>query len=163
MNLNATLLGEMITFALFAWFTMRFVWPHITNAMQAREKTIAEGLAAAEKGKHDLEVAERQVTQLLQDARVQASEVIEQAHQRANRIVEASKEEARTEGERLMALTQSDIEQAQAQAREALQAQIVQIAMAVVAKFLGESVDVTKQRAIFDSFVAQMAGRREQW
>ena len=163
MNLNATLLGEMITFALFAWFTMRFVWPHITNAMQAREKTIAEGLAAAEKGKHDLEVAEHQVKQLLQDARVQASEVIEQAHQRANRIVETSKDEARTEGERLMALTQSEIQQAREQAREALQTQIVSIAMAVVTKFLGESIDVAKQRAVFDAFVTEIAGRRNQW
>ena len=162
MNLNATLLGEMITFALFAWFTMRFVWPHIIKAMQSREQTIANGLAAAEKGVHELEVAQHKVAELLQEARLQAADVIEKANHRAGDMIETAKGQARLEGQRLMALAQGDIEQAREQARHALQTEVANIAMAVVAKFLGESVDVAKQRAVFDAFVSDMKQQREE-
>lgn len=156
MSLNATLLGQMITFAIFVWFTMRYVWPLIIKAMHEREKTIANGLAAAEKGVLELEVAQHKKAQLLKEAKLEAAEVIEKANQRANTIVEDAKAQARVEGKRLLDMAEADIQQEKEQARFELQKHVATIAMSVVTKFLGSELDVQKQRASIEAFTNRL-------
>src|SRR5271165_1529994 len=104
MNINATLLGQMITFAVFVWFTMRFVWPPITKALAERSQKIAEGLAAAERGKHELDLCQQEIVEQLKEAKVNADVIIDQANKRAHQIVDGAKDKAREEGQRLVAL-----------------------------------------------------------
>src|SRR5210317_1157663 len=99
MNINLTLIGQSITFIVFVWFCMKFVWPPVMAALNERKKTIADGLAAAEKGKHDGELAKQRVLDTLKDAKAQAQDIINLAEKRASEIVEESKDTARVEGE----------------------------------------------------------------
>src|SRR5882672_9963457 len=102
MNINATLIGQMITFAVFVIFTMKFVWPPITKALQDREKKIADGLAAAEKGERSLDLATHKAKEIIQEAKVNANQLVEQAHARAAQLVEEAKEIARQESDRIV-------------------------------------------------------------
>src|SRR3989338_1061066 len=110
MNLNFTLLGEMLTFIVFVWFTMQFIWPPLIKVLAERREKIAAGLAAAEKTKRDLELAHHKVTELLTEAKAQAAQMIEQASQRANHIIEEAKGRARDECDRLLVIAKTDIE-----------------------------------------------------
>ncbi len=141
MNINLTLLGEMLTFAVFVWFTMRFVWPPLMKAMTERRETIAAGLAAAEKGKRDLELAAHKVTELLTEAKAQAAQMIEQANHRANHIIEESKAHARIEGERLLAIAKTDIAREFQAARETLMHQVSSLVIAGAEKVLQHEVN----------------------
>ena len=94
MNLNLTLFGQMLTFGLFVWFTLKFVWPPLLSALQARQKTIADGLAAAERGQQELELAEHKAVEIVTNAKTQATTILDQANQRAVRIVEEAKVKA---------------------------------------------------------------------
>lgn len=156
MSLNATLLGQMITFAFFVWFTMRFVWPLIINAIKEREKTIANGLAAAEKGVHELEVAQHKAAQVLREARVQAAEIIDKANRQAGSIVDQAKVDARQEGQRILALAEDDIKNARQQANQQLQNDVVDLAMSGVAKFLKDQVDLAERRATMAAFIDEL-------
>src|ERR1700729_4377250 len=97
MNINATLFGQFITFAIFIWFTMRYVWPPITHAMRDRANKIAEALAAAEKSKYEVEVAENQARMILREAKQEAAHIIEQAHVQAGKLIEEGKTQAKKE------------------------------------------------------------------
>ena len=101
MNLNATIIGQMIAFAVFVAFCMKFVWPPIMAALEERTKKIADGLAAAERGRHEQELAEKRATQVIHEAKEQANEIISQAQRRGNEIVDESKDNARVEGDRI--------------------------------------------------------------
>src|SRR5687768_4228907 len=111
MNLNLTLLGEMLTFAIFIWFTMRFVWPPLMAALEERREKIAAGLAAADKGHRELEMAQHKIDEMMTEAKGQVAHIIEQANQRANHIIEEAKARARVEGDRLITLAKRDVEQ----------------------------------------------------
>lgn len=151
MNINLTLLGQMITFALLVWVTMKYVWPPIIKAMEERQKKIADGLAAAERGKHEQELAEERAKKVLQEAKQQANEIISQAQKRANEIVESSKDTAREESERIKAAAQSEIEQEVNRAREQLRKQVGVIAVAGAERILKKEVDAkTHDQAIQD-------------
>ena len=101
MHINLTLIGQSITFLIFVWFCMKFVWPFIRNAMDARTQQIAEGLSAAERAHRDLELAKDKVSSQLKDAKVEAASIIEQANRRAAQIIDEAKERAREEGDRI--------------------------------------------------------------
>jgi F-type H+-transporting ATPase subunit b len=101
-NINLTLIGQSIAFAIFVWFCVKYVWPPITAAMEARQKKIADGLSAADRASLDLELAQEKATKELQKAKEEAAALIDQANKRAAQIVEASKEDARKEGEKLI-------------------------------------------------------------
>lgn len=141
MNINLTLFGEMLTFAIFVWFTMRFIWPPLTKAMTERREKIAAGLAAAEKGKRDLELAAHKVTEILTEAKAQAAQLIEQANHRANHIIEESKAHARDEGNRLLAIAKSDIEREFQAARDTLMTQVSSLVIAGAEKVLRHEVN----------------------
>ena len=120
MNINATLLGQTIMFIMFVWFCMKFVWPPIMQALTARKKLIADGLAAGERGKHELELASRRATESMHEAKQKAAEVIAQAEKRAAQIIEEAKGIAKEEGDRLIAGAKAEIEQEINRAREVL-------------------------------------------
>ena len=141
MNINLTLFGEMITFAIFVWFTMRFVWPPLIKAMQERREKIAAGLAAAEKSKRDLELASHKVTELLTEAKAQAAQMLEQANHRANHIIEEAKGRAREEGERLLVIAKADIDREFQSAREALIKQVSSLVVVGAEKVLQHEVN----------------------
>lgn len=141
MNINATLLAQTIMFVMFVWFCMKFVWPPIMQAMTERRKLIADGLAAGERGKHELELASRRATESLHDAKQKAAEVIAQAEKRASQIVEDAKNTAREEGDRLVAGAKAEIEQEVNRARETLRQQVADLAVAGAEKILRREVD----------------------
>ena len=111
MNINATLIGQAIAFFLFVVFCMKYVWPPIMHALEERKKKIADGLAAADRGKHEKELAEERARETLRKAKEQASEILARADKRGTEIVEEAKGEAKAEGKRLMHAAQADIEQ----------------------------------------------------
>ena len=123
MNLNLTLLGQMISFGIFVWFCMKYVWPPVIAALNERQAKIAQGLADAEQGAQKREEAEQEINEMLTDAKSQAAEIVAQAQKRGNEIIEESKDGARSEGERLKLSAQSEIEQEVIQARESLRTQ----------------------------------------
>ncbi len=156
MNMNATLIGQTITFAVFVWFCMKFVWPPIMAALEERKKKIADGLAAAERGKHEQELAEQRAKEEIQKAKAEAAEIIAAAQKRANEIVDEAKETARTEGERLKAAAAAEIEQEINRAKENLRGQVVSLAVAGAGKVLKREIDEKAQDDLLKDLVAQI-------
>jgi len=156
MNINYTLFGQMITFAVFVLFCMKYVWPPIMNALQERQKKIADGLAAAERGEHEQELAEKRAAERLHEAKEQAGEIIANAQKRASEIVDEAKTDARTEGERLVAAAQSEIEQEVNRAKETLRKQVASIAVAGASKVLEREIDESAHGDILDKLVAEI-------
>jgi F-type H+-transporting ATPase subunit b len=141
MNLNLTLIAQAITFTVFIFITVKFIWPHMLRAIEARQKTIADGLAAGEEGKRSLELSSRQAEEQVRKARERATEMIAQAERRAAQLVEEAKLTARTEGERELAAAKAEIEQELARAREQLRDQVAMLAVAGAEKILRREVD----------------------
>jgi len=141
MNINMTLIGQSITFAIFVWFCMKFVWPPIVGALEARKKLIADGLAAADRGKHELELAAKRASETMHDAKLKASEIIAQADKRASQIVEESKNAAKGEGDRMITAAKAEIEQESHRAREALRGDVAALVIAGAGKVLRREVD----------------------
>lgn len=156
MNFNATLIGQMITFGLLVLFTMKYVWPPIIQAMQERQKRIADGLASAERGVREQELAKTKAAQMLKEAKQQAADIVAQAHKRANEIIEQSKQDARTEGDRQLLAAKAEIEQEVNRAREHLRSQVVSLAVAGAGKVLKREVDEAANAAMLDDLVAQL-------
>jgi F-type H+-transporting ATPase subunit b len=140
-NLNLTLIGQLIAFLIFVGFCMKYVWPPIVAAMAERQKKIAEGLDAADKAARDLEVAKAQIEDELKQARAQVTELLEQANKRSSQIVEDAQEKARSEAEKIMASANAQIAQEAAQARESLRAEIASLAVQGAERVLGAEVD----------------------
>ncbi|HUP94308.1 MAG TPA: F0F1 ATP synthase subunit B [Burkholderiales bacterium] len=141
MNINLTLFAQAATFALFIWFTAKFVWPHLSRAIDARQKQIAEGLAAAERGKQELEQAAVRSADLLTEARQQAQDILALAEKRAGQIIDEAKIAASAEGARLVAGAKAEIEQEVSRARETLRTQVAALAVAGAEKILRREVD----------------------
>ncbi|TCO81218.1 F-type H+-transporting ATPase subunit b [Plasticicumulans lactativorans] len=156
MNINATLIGQMITFGLLVWFTMNFVWPPLIKAMQDRQKRIAEGLASAERGVHEQELARARAAEMLKDAKQQAAEIIAQAQRRAVELVEQSKTEARAEGERQLHAARAEIELEVNRAREHLRTEVAGIAVAGASKILKREIDAKANAQLLDDLVSQL-------
>lgn len=156
MHINLTLIGQSITFLIFVWFCMKFVWPFIRNAMDARTQQIAEGLSAAERAHRDLELAKDKVSSQLKDAKVEAASIIEQANRRAAQIVDEAKERAREEGDRIKVSARAEIEQESNRAREQLRAQVGALAVAGASRILGRAVDENAHRDIVDQLAQEL-------
>ncbi len=156
MNINATLIVQMITFAFFVWFTMRFVWPPITKALEERQNTIAEGLAAAERGKKELELSQFRAVENLRDAKLQAAEIIEKAQKRVSHMLDEAKVQAQGESARLIQMAQEQINQEVNHAKEALRKQVSVLALAGAEKVLEREVDQTSHQAVFDKLVQEI-------
>jgi F-type H+-transporting ATPase subunit b len=155
-NINLTLIVQMLVFILLIWFTMKFVWPMILGPMEERSQKIAAGLAAAEKGKADLASANERAEAVLREARERAGQIIDQAQHRANDMVEEAKGAATAEGARLMAAAQEQIDLAAARARESLRRDVAQIAVSAAAKILEREIDPRTHSDLIDKLAAQI-------
>ena len=141
MNINLTLIAQAVSFALFIWFTAKFIWPYLDRAIEARQKQVAEGLAAAERGKQDLQQAAVRTEAMLKEARDKAQEILAQAERRATQIIEDAKVAAGEEGSRLVAGAKAEIEQEVSRARETLRTQVAALAVAGAEQILRREVD----------------------
>ena len=151
MSINATLIGQMITFALLVWFTMKYVWPPIMQALEERKKKIAEGLAAAEKGQHEMDLAEKRAGNLLRETKDQAADIVGLAQKRAGELVEESKVSAKEEGERIVSAARSEIDREVQKAKEGLRQQVADLAVDAAAQILKQEVDRNKHKQIIDN------------
>lgn len=154
MNINLTLIGQSITFLFFVWFCKAFVWSAIRNAMDEREKQIADGLEAADRAGRDLELAQEKATQNLREAKEAAAGIIDAANKRANQIVDEAKDAAREEGDRLKAAAQAEIEQEMNRAKEALRSQVAGLALAGAEKVLEASIDESAHQQLVEKLAA---------
>ncbi len=155
-QLGYTLLGQSITFAFFVWFCMKFVWPPIMAALHERKTKIADGLAAAEKGQHEEELAKQRSIDILKEAKDKAQEIIGNAEKRASEIVEEAKNTARTEGQRLVTAANAEIEQEVNRAREALRGQVATLAVAGASKVLKKEINAAANEDLLKDLVAQL-------
>lgn len=154
MSINATLLGQMIVFGIFVWFTMKFIWPPLMDAMRERQKRISDGLAAADRGARELEEATDKAEATLKEAREQAQEVLSNAQKQANENVERSRDEARAEGERLKQAARDEIDQAVAHAKDELRREVGSLAVVGAERILKREIDAKAHNDIIDDLVA---------
>lgn len=150
MSINATLIGQMITFALLVWFTMKYVWPPILASLEERKKKIADGLAAAELGKKEMELAEKKAKGVLKEAKNQSADIVNMAHKRANDLVEESKDAAKKEGDRMIAAAKAEIDQEMQSAKEDLRKEVSALAISATEKILAAEIDKDKHKKILD-------------
>jgi F-type H+-transporting ATPase subunit b len=156
MNINLTLIAQLISFAVFVWFTMKFVWPPIVKALEERKAKIADGLAAAERGQHEQELAEKKAAERLHEAKQQAAEIIAKAEKRGSEIVEEAKSDARTEGDRLVTAARAEIEQETNKAREVLREKVAELALAGAEKILRKEINAAAHQDIVTALAKQI-------
>ena len=156
MSINLTLIGQMITFTLLVWFTMKYVWPPLFDALEQRKKKIADGLAAADHGNKQMELADKKSKEILKGAKSQSAEIINMAQKRASEIVDESRQTAKVEGERLLTSAKSQIEQELQHTREKLSKEVSDLAIKAAEQILQEEIDKTKHQAIVKKAAAQL-------
>ena len=156
MEINATLLGQLITFIVLVAFTMKYVWPPIIKAIQERQAKIADGLAAAERGVHELELAKHKAIEITRDAKIAAAEILEQANKRAGRMIDEAKERAREEGEKLISIAKGEIAQEMLSAKQTLREQIAHIAVNGAEKILQKHIDVKSDEHLLSQLVEEI-------
>jgi len=155
-SINATLLIQIIAFVLLIWFVNKVLWGPLSKLMEERQKKIADGLSAAEKGKHELELAEQKAKDVLKDAKAQAQNVLSQAEKRGSEIVEDAKVKATEEAERIKASAQAEIEQEVSRAREQLRQEVATIAVSGAEKILGKEVNAAAHNDMLEALVKQI-------
>lgn len=156
MNINLTLFGQSIAFAVFVWFCLKYIWPPILNALNERKARIAEGLAAADEGMKAKERATDEVEEALKEAREQAKDIISNAQKRADQMVEEAKTSARTEGDKLIDLAKGEVDQQANEAREVLRKDVVALALRGAEQVLMQEVDAAKHTEALDKLAAQL-------
>lgn len=156
MNINLTLIGQMVAFVCFVLFCMKYVWPPIIGAMAEREKKIADGLAAADRANHDLELAKEQAVERLKEAKHEAAGIVESANRRANQIVEEAKQAAVVEADRVKAAAQAEIQQEANRAREQLRGQVAALSLAGAEKVLGAAIDKKAHSELVEKLAAEL-------
>ena len=156
MNINLTLFGQMVTFAIFVWFCMKFVWPVIFLAMEERQQKISDGLDAADRAVRDLEAAKSKETDQMKEAKKEAASIVDQANKRASQLVDEAKQQAIAEGDRLKVAAEAEIEQEVNRAKEELRASVAGLALAGAEKVLEASIDDKANRALVDDLASQL-------
>ena len=156
MSINVTLIAQIVVFAILVRFTMLYVWPVLKQAMADREKRIAEGLAAAERGKSDLKRAERRSAEVIRESKLQGQELVNLAQRRADEIIERSKETARAEASNLIQAARAQIERERIEAREALRRDVAVLAVAGAERILAREVDEKAHGKVLNEIAAQL-------
>ncbi|TOL12818.1 F0F1 ATP synthase subunit B [Vibrio parahaemolyticus] len=156
MNINATLLGQAISFALFVWFCMKYVWPSLMQAIEERQKKIADGLQAAERAAKDLDLAQANASDQLKEAKRTATEIIEQANKRKSQIIDEAREEAQAERQKILAQAEAELEAERNRARDELRKQVATLAVAGAEKILERTIDKDAQKDILDNITAKL-------
>lgn len=155
MEFNVSLLGQALTFAILVWFTMKFVWPPLTNMMDERAKRIADGLSAAERGRQDLQASEKRVADELRKARQQAAEIVAGAEKRANLIVDEARVAADSEGARIIAEAKGRIDLEVLRAKDTLREQVALLAVSGAEKILRKEIDPARHADLLASIKAE--------
>lgn len=156
MNINLTLVMQAVAFGVFIWFCAKFVWPPLMRAIEARQKEIADGLAAGEEGRQSLGRAEKQIAEMLSEAKTRASEIVAQGEKLRNQTLDQAKSDAKAEGERIIAAAKAEIEQEVARAKEALRNQVADLAVAGASKILKREVDAKAHSDLLASLQKQL-------
>jgi len=155
-NLNATIIAQMLIFGLLVWATLKFVWPMVDGPLQARNRRIAEGLAAAEQGQRELAEAESKVTEIVREAHTRALAIEHQAQQQANETVEAAKKTAQAEGQRLLIAARDQIALETQKARDELRGQVAALAVAGAARIIGREINARDHAELLDKLAAEV-------
>lgn len=156
MNINLTLIAQAVSFAILIWFTVKFVWPPLLNAIEARQKEIADGLAAGERGRNELEQAAKRSADAVNEARQRASEIIAQAEKRATALIEEAKGNAKIEGDRIVAGAKAEVEQEVNRAKESLRQQVATLAIAGAEKILRKEIDAKAHDEILSAIAKEL-------
>ncbi|MCB1687387.1 MAG: F0F1 ATP synthase subunit B [Halioglobus sp.] len=156
MNINLTLIGQMVAFVCFVMFCMKYVWPPILAAMAEREKKIADGLAAADRASHDLELAQEKAVERLKDAKHEAAAIVDAANKRGVQLVEEAKQAAIVEAGRVKAAAHAEIEQESNRAKELLRGQVAALALAGAEKVLGAQIDTAAHTELVEKLAAEL-------
>lgn len=156
MNLNVTMLIQTVVFFVLAWVTMKFIWPPLIAAIEERQKKIADGLAAADKGEKSLAEGKAAATELIKEARVQASRIIEQANRRSGEVVDEARGVAIAEGHRLVADARQEVALESTRAREQLRKEVAAIAVAGAGKLLGREIDAKTHADLLDKLALEI-------
>ena len=156
MNITLTIIAQALSFAILIWFTAKFVWPPLLAAIESRQKTIADGLADAERAKHDLDMAAKRSADILREAKDKAGEIVANGEKRASEIIEQAKAQAKVEGDRIVAGAKAEVEQEVFRAKEQLRTQVSAIALAGAGKILGREIDAKAHNDLLDKLAADL-------
>jgi F-type H+-transporting ATPase subunit b len=156
LNINLTLFGQMITFAIFVWFTMRYVWPPIVKAMEEREKKISDGLAAAEKAQNDLNMSKKKIVEELKQAKLEANIILENASKKATLIIDESKGHAKEEGVRIVNAAKLDVEQEILQAKQSLTGEVSKMAIMGIEKVVEKQLDEETHKRLINDVIQEI-------
>jgi F-type H+-transporting ATPase subunit b len=156
MNITLTIIAQALSFALLIWFTAKFIWPPLLTAIESRQKTIADGLADAERAKHDLDMAAKRSADILREAKEKAGEIVANGEKRASEIVEQAKAQAKVEGDRIVAGAKAEVEQEVFRAKEQLRTQVSAIALAGAGKILGREIDAKAHNDLLDKLASDL-------
>lgn len=156
MNLTATIIIQSIVFLILGWVTMKFVWPPLMAAIEDRQKKIADGLAAAEKGERSLTEAKDAAAELVKDARAQANKIVDQAHKREVEMIDEAKATAVAEGQRLIGEAKQEVAIESNRARELLRKEVAALAVAGASKLLGREIDAKAHADLLDKLALEI-------
>ncbi|MGH8121378.1 MAG: F0F1 ATP synthase subunit B [Rudaea sp.] len=156
MSINATLIAQILTFGILIWFTMKFIWPPLTKAMDDRAQRIAEGLSAADRAKAELKDADARVADEIKQARMRASEIIDKAQQQANQILDKAKTDALGEASRQKAVAQTEIDGMVGKARESLRGQVAALAVQGASRIIQREINADTHKALLDQLVTEI-------
>ncbi|WP_438765505.1 F0F1 ATP synthase subunit B [Kushneria sp. TE3] len=156
MNINLTLIGQMIAFAIFVWFCMKYVWPPITQALNERQQRIQDGLEEADRARAELHKANEQAEETLRESREEAARILDKTRARANQMIEEARNDARAEGERMIENARSEIDSEIQQAKGELRAQVATLAIQGAERILESSIDEKKHREMVDRLAEEL-------
>jgi F-type H+-transporting ATPase subunit b len=155
-NINLTLFIQMAVFLTLWWFTAKFVWPMITGAMDEREKRIATGLAAADKGQKSLDEANTRASDIIREARDRATQIVDQANRRSNELVDEAKNTAKDEGGRIVSAARSEAATESSRARDALRREVGGLVVVGAARVLGREIDAKTHAQLLDQLADEV-------
>ena len=156
MHINITLIIQMLVFITFVWFTMRFVWPPLSKALEDRQTKIAEGLAAAERGQRELELAQHRVKTELKQAKAQAHDIIEKAQVRAGQLMDEAREAAKQEAQKKLKAMQAQLGQEMHQVKNSLKLQLAHLVVAGAEKIIQQEISADKNKKLLDQLIEEM-------
>lgn len=156
MNINLTLFGQIIAFSIFTFLCMKLAWRPIITALRERQEKIAEGLAAAERGEHEKELADQRAAEVLKEAKTEAASILAQAQKQGGQLVEEAKATANNERERIIESGHEEIQQEINRAKESLRAEVSGIALAAAERILAKEVDAKTHKDVLDDLVSQI-------
>ncbi|MFA0456037.1 F0F1 ATP synthase subunit B [Vibrio breoganii] len=156
MEMNATLLGQAISFAMFVWFCMKYVWPPIIEAIEERQKKIADGLSAAERAEKNLNLAQANASEQLKEAKRTATEIIDAANKRKAQIIDEAREDAQAERQKILTQAKAEVEADRSRARDELRKQVATLAIAGAEKILERTIDKDAQKDILENITAKL-------